>query len=112
MPNPDPIVVFFTASAEATARKVADAVGAQLHGRNPAGKADAAIEDAGTHLRALFAAGHAIIGVCAAGILIRSVGALVSDKWHEPPVVAVAEDGSAVRQAVRVVSKSGCRSAP
>ncbi len=94
MPNPDPIVVFFTASAEATARKIADALGAQLHGRNPAGKADAAIDDAGAHLRALFAAGHAIIGVCAAGILIRSVGALVSDKWHEPPVVAVAEDGS------------------
>lgn len=94
MPNPDPIVVFFTASAEATARKIADALGARLHGRNPAGRTDAAIEDAGAHLRALFAAGHAIIGVCAAGILIRSIGALVSDKWHEPPVVAVAEDGS------------------
>ncbi|MGI9512695.1 MAG: precorrin-3B C(17)-methyltransferase [Anderseniella sp.] len=94
MPNPDPTVVFFTASAEPTARRIADALGARLHGRNPAGPIDAVIEDAGAHLRALFAAGHAIIGVCAAGILIRSIGALVSDKWHEPPVVAVAEDGS------------------
>ena len=94
MPNPDPIVVFFTPSAETTARKIAGALGAQLHGRNPAGTTDATIEDVGSHLRALFAAGHAIIGVCAAGILIRSIGSLVADKWHEPPVVAVAEDGS------------------
>ena len=94
MPSPDPIVVFFTTSAEPTARRIADALGARLHGRNPAGATDAAIDNAGAHLRALFAAGHAIIGVCAAGILIRSIGALVSDKWREPPVVAVAEDGS------------------
>lgn len=94
MPNPDPIVVFFTPSAETTARKIAGTLGAQLHGRNAAGTTDAAIEDVAPHLRALFAAGHAIIGVCAAGILIRSIGSLVSDKWHEPPVVAVAEDGS------------------
>lgn len=94
MPNPEPVVVFFTASAEATARKIADTLGAQLHGRNPAGKTDALIEDVAPHLRALFAAGHAIVGVCAAGILIRCIGSLVTDKWHEPPVVSVAEDGS------------------
>ena len=94
MPSPDPVVVFFTPSAEATARKIADTVGAQLHGRNPTGTTDATVEDVGPHLRALFAAGHAIIGVCAAGILIRSIGSLVADKWNEPPVVAVAEDGS------------------
>ncbi len=94
MPNPDTVVVFFTASAEATARKIADTLGAQLHGRNPAGKTDAVIEEVAPHLRALFAAGHAIVGVCAAGILIRCIGSLVTDKWHEPPVVSVAENGS------------------
>jgi cobalt-precorrin 5A hydrolase/precorrin-3B C17-methyltransferase len=44
----------------------------------------------------LFSQGHPIIGICAAGILIRSLAPLLSDKWAEPPVIAIAEDGSAV----------------
>ncbi|WP_055075691.1 precorrin-3B C(17)-methyltransferase [Pseudanabaena sp. 'Roaring Creek'] len=44
----------------------------------------------------LFCQGHAIIGICAAGILIRSLATLLSDKRAEPPVIAIAEDGSAV----------------
>ncbi len=94
MSKPEPVVVFFTASAEPIARKIADTLGAQLHGRNPAGRTDAVIDDVAAHLRALFAAGHGIVGVCAAGIVIRCIGSLVTDKWHEPPVVCVAEDGS------------------
>jgi cobalt-precorrin 5A hydrolase/precorrin-3B C17-methyltransferase len=53
-------------------------------------------DDAGEHLRALFAAGEPIVGLCAVGILIRSFAPLLNDKRAEPPVVAVAEDGSAV----------------
>jgi cobalt-precorrin 5A hydrolase/precorrin-3B C17-methyltransferase len=45
---------------------------------------------------ALFAAGEAIIGICAAGILIRAVAPLLADKTAEPPVIAIAEDGSAI----------------
>ncbi|MBD2178273.1 precorrin-3B C(17)-methyltransferase [Pseudanabaena sp. FACHB-1998] len=44
----------------------------------------------------LFSQGHPIIGICAAGILIRSLAPLLSDKRAEPPVIAIAEDGSAV----------------
>ncbi len=46
------------------------------------------------HLQALFRQGRPIIGVCASGILIRALAPLLADKWQEPPVVAVAEDGS------------------
>ena len=42
----------------------------------------------------LFAAGRPIVGLCASGILIRAVAPLLGDKREEPPVVAVAEDGS------------------
>jgi cobalt-precorrin 5A hydrolase / precorrin-3B C17-methyltransferase len=50
----------------------------------------------GETLRELFASGTSIIGFCAAGILIRTLAPLLSDKRQEPPVLAVAEDGSAV----------------
>ena len=50
----------------------------------------------GDALRGLFTSGTAIIGICAAGILIRTLAPLLTDKQQEPPVLAVAEDGSAV----------------
>src|SRR5262249_46418767 len=43
---------------------------------------------------ARFARGEAIVASCAAGIVIRSLAPLLADKRTEPPVVAVAEDGS------------------
>jgi cobalt-precorrin 5A hydrolase / precorrin-3B C17-methyltransferase len=45
-------------------------------------------------LAELFAVGRPIVGVCASGILIRAVAPLVADKRSEPPVVALAADGS------------------
>ena len=43
-----------------------------------------------------FRSGEPIVAVMAAGIAIRRLAPLLSDKREEPPVVAVAEDGSAV----------------
>ena len=40
--------------------------------------------------------GRPVIGICAAGILIRAVAAQLSDKQNEPPLIAVAADGSSV----------------
>ncbi len=91
-----PIVVVVSASGEAVGRRVAEALGCPLHGR--AGRTSAAVtfQDALVHVRDLFAAGHPVIGVCAAGILIRAVAPMLGDKTAEPPVVSVAEDGSVV----------------
>ncbi|MBE9161405.1 precorrin-3B C(17)-methyltransferase [Tychonema sp. LEGE 06208] len=50
----------------------------------------------GETLRELFATQTPIIAICAAGIIIRTLAPLLSDKRAEPPVLAVAEDGSAV----------------
>lgn len=44
----------------------------------------------------LFADGRPVIGICAAGILIRAVAPQLRDKHSEPPVIAVASDGSSV----------------
>jgi cobalt-precorrin 5A hydrolase/precorrin-3B C17-methyltransferase len=57
---------------------------------------DVSFTNFGDTLRELFAAGTPIIGICAAGILIRTLAPLITDKSQEPPVLAVAEDGSAV----------------
>lgn len=48
------------------------------------------------HMRELFAAGNAVVGICAAGILIRAVAPLLKDKKNEPPLIAVAENGGVV----------------
>jgi cobalt-precorrin 5A hydrolase/precorrin-3B C17-methyltransferase len=58
--------------------------------------ADITYDSFGETVRALFRSGTPIIGVCAAGILIRTIAPLLTNKWQEPPVLAIAEDGSAV----------------
>lgn len=53
-------------------------------------------EDFGQTVRDLFQAGRPIIGLCAAGILIRTLAPVLAQKGQEPPVLAIAADGSAV----------------
>ena len=70
---------------------------ARLHGRSGrVGTADVAFAETTEHLRRLFAAGTTIVAICSAGIVVRALGPLLADKQAEPPVVVVAEDGSAV----------------
>jgi cobalt-precorrin 5A hydrolase/precorrin-3B C17-methyltransferase len=69
--------------------------GAVVHGL--AGRADGAdvpFTDTIGLLRRLFSEGQAVVGICAAGILVRAIVPLVADKRNQPPVVALAEDGS------------------
>ncbi|MDF1720477.1 MAG: precorrin-3B C(17)-methyltransferase [Minwuia sp.] len=91
-----PAVVILDPAAGVLGRAIADATGGELHG--PAGRvqADHGFAQATAHLAELFLAGRPIIGICAAGILIRSVAACLSDKLAEPPVIAVSADGQHV----------------
>jgi cobalt-precorrin 5A hydrolase / precorrin-3B C17-methyltransferase len=92
-----PVVVALSRSGEAVAHRVADVLGADVHGREGrVDQADAFFPNALDHVRDLFAAGVPVVGVCAAGILVRAVAPLLADKRVEPPVVAVADDGSVV----------------
>lgn len=58
--------------------------------------ADRTYADFGANLRQLYQQDVPIIALCAAGIVIRSLASVLLDKGAEPPVLAVAEDGSAV----------------
>lgn len=44
----------------------------------------------------LFAGGRPILGICAAGILIRLLAPYLADKHAEPPVLALSSDGKSV----------------
>ncbi|WP_373355732.1 precorrin-3B C(17)-methyltransferase [Pseudoroseicyclus sp. CXY001] len=78
------------------AARLAAALGAELHALEGRAAGEVTFTDVPEHLRALFAAGRPIIGLCAAGILIRALAPMLSDKRAEPPVLAVAVDGSSV----------------
>ena len=89
-------IVVVGPSGAALGRKVRDLLpGAALHGpRLHSGDWDETYQRLVPHLAALFADGIPIVGLCASGILIRAVAPLLDDKHIEPPVVALAEDGS------------------
>jgi len=92
-----PVVLAVSRTGEATARRIAAAINAPLHGRaDRVRDADAFFPDALEHCRTLFASGTPVIGVCASGILIRAVAPLLGDKRAEPAVVSVSEDGAVV----------------
>ena len=68
---------------------------AEVHGYAPrVAEADTVFSDLGGHMRDLFVRGRPIIGLCAAGILVRTIAPCLDDKIKDPPVVALAEDGS------------------
>ena len=89
-------VVALTAGGGGLARRIADALGdAEVHGlRGRVGDADVWFTETARHVRRVFEAGRPIVGICAAGILVRSVAPALADKRVEPPVVAVSDDGA------------------
>ena len=91
-------IVVLTGAGLKVAGRIRDRLpGSRIHGYAPrVSAAGVAFDDVGAELRRLFAGGVDIVGVCAAGILIRALAPAIADKREEPAVVAVAEDGSAV----------------
>ncbi len=93
-----PVIVVLGPSGLSIAKKITTVIaGCEIHGlakRLP--DADVTFDDAMVHIGRCFRDGRALIGVCASGILVRAVAPFLRDKFREPPVVAVAEDGSSV----------------
>ena len=85
-----PAILTFAASGAATASRIAALTGGTMHACGPQG------EDAKTLLPRLFRDGTPIVGICAAGILIRLLALLLADKYSEPPVIVVSQDGAHV----------------
>ena len=89
------VVVLGVGGIALARRLAANLPDAVLHGYAPRiADAEVSFDDVAGHLRELFSRGEPIVALCAAGIVVRSLAPLLADKRGEPPVVAVAEDGS------------------
>jgi len=83
--------------ADLARRLVAEFPGAEVHGlATRVDDPDVTFTETAVHLRNLFAAGRPVVAVCAAGIAVRALAPVLTDKNTEPPVVALSEDGRAV----------------
>jgi cobalt-precorrin 5A hydrolase / precorrin-3B C17-methyltransferase len=89
-----PVLFILGASALPLAQKLKPELGAEIHSPECVSGGDVTYPKATAHLAHLFTQGHSIIGLCASGILIRAIAPHLKDKHSEPPVIAVAEDGS------------------
>ncbi|MGF6314121.1 precorrin-3B C(17)-methyltransferase [Pseudomonas frederiksbergensis] len=98
MTHSAPAIVILGNGSLATARKIQQVYpGALIHGlAERVEGADRVYHEFGTTLRELYQQDTPIIALCAAGIVIRTLAPLLLEKGAEPPVLAVAEDGSAV----------------
>uniref|UniRef100_UPI00286E3876 bifunctional cobalt-precorrin 5A hydrolase/precorrin-3B C(17)-methyltransferase n=1 Tax=Chamaesiphon sp. VAR_69_metabat_338 TaxID=2964704 RepID=UPI00286E3876 len=96
--RPTPIAIVLNQLSVPTARRSITVIpGAKIYGL--AGRTtdvDVSFTNFGDTVRQLYRDGVPIIGFCAAGILIRTLAPMLTDTKTEPPVVAVAADGSAV----------------
>jgi cobalt-precorrin 5A hydrolase / precorrin-3B C17-methyltransferase len=93
-----PAIIILGNGALATARRLQQLYPqALIHGlAERVTGADRTYHDFGATLRQLYQQDTPIIALCAAGIVIRSLTPVLLEKGAEPPVLAVAEDGSAV----------------
>jgi cobalt-precorrin 5A hydrolase / precorrin-3B C17-methyltransferase len=91
------VLVLSQASVETARRLMAVLPGAVLYGSvKRTTDVDVSFEHFKPTVQELFAQDIPIVGLCAAGILIRSLAPILGNKQHEPAVIAVASDGSAV----------------
>jgi cobalt-precorrin 5A hydrolase/precorrin-3B C17-methyltransferase len=93
---PVAIVVLGMGAIDTARRIQARYPGSLVHGLASRVQTDVAFTELGPHLRELYARNTPIVALCAAGIVIRCLASALADKTYEPPVLAVAEDGSAV----------------
>ncbi|CAN7276962.1 precorrin-3B C(17)-methyltransferase [Phyllobacterium sp. LjRoot231] len=93
-----PVILVLSALGMETALRIkADLPDATIHGLETRVEgADVNFNNFGETIRQHYQSGHAVIALCAAGITIRSLASVLGNKGAEPPVLAVADDGSAV----------------
>ena len=79
------------------ARKIKSEFGGTIHGlQSRCSKSDSTFVDTKQKFKESFVAGEPLVAIMASGAVIRLLADLLDDKHSEPPVIAIAEDGSSV----------------
>ena len=94
-----PAIIVLGPGGLATAGRLKEALGCSIHGasaRLAAADVDRRFDDLRMHLQTLFLEKQPLLVLAAAAIPIRLLAPVLKDKRDESPVLAVAEDGSAV----------------
>ncbi|MEM7303004.1 MAG: precorrin-3B C(17)-methyltransferase [Pseudomonadota bacterium] len=95
--GPNLAVVVLMPGALELANRIAKHIGGEVHGaRSRIAHADILFDDTKDHLQSLFQAKVPIVAIAASGAIIRLLAPVLSDKQDEPPVLAIAADGSSV----------------
>ncbi|MEM9331715.1 MAG: precorrin-3B C(17)-methyltransferase [Pseudomonadota bacterium] len=88
-------IIVLSESALPVAREIQSEIGGTIQGlQSRCESCDSTYLDVRSHVVGLFNGGEPIIALMAAGALIRLLAPELKDKHREPPVLAVAEDGS------------------
>jgi cobalt-precorrin 5A hydrolase/precorrin-3B C17-methyltransferase len=97
-PNSEgPAIVVLSSSSLPVAEEIKSLSGGEIHGlRDRVDRADFLFDDAGHHLGSLFEQKRTLIGIMAAGALVRLLLPYIGDKHSDPAVIAVADDGSSI----------------
>lgn len=92
----DPAIIALSEPGAALARRIQKVLrnGEVLGLEGRVADCDRHFNSVSTILRDAFMGGRPIIGICATGILIRTLASVLASKESDPPVLAVAEDGS------------------
>ena len=83
-------------SALPLAQKIKAGIGGEINGPDGLAGCDRHFENALHALAHTSRNSKAVIGIFAAGILIRAIGPKMPEKFRQPPLIAVAEDGSSI----------------
>ncbi|MEM7463734.1 MAG: hypothetical protein AAF362_13765 [Pseudomonadota bacterium] len=92
-----PAIVVLSSSSMPVAEEIKSLSGGEIHGlRDRVENADYLFDDAGGHLGSLFEQKRTLIGIMAAGALVRLLLPYIENKHSDPAVIAVADDGSSI----------------
>lgn len=91
-----PHFIALTDQGAVLACRLADKIGGVCHGRTGLAGMDHHFDDAMPYIRDRFLSGDPIVGICAAGILIRAIGGHAGSKHEDPPVLAMSDDGAVI----------------
>ncbi|WP_341760230.1 precorrin-3B C(17)-methyltransferase [Candidatus Endowatersipora endosymbiont of Watersipora subatra] len=92
-----PAIILLSESGMGVASEVSALTQGEIHGfTKRVSQVDVSFDNASDHVARLFLDGRTLIGVMASGAMIRLIAPHLSDKYKDPCVLSISDDGSSV----------------